>query len=341
MKKYISYITALCTLVLCVCLSALTVYAEYLPCQSAIATGHYRHPLSGIIEDSGGESSYALGQSMVSNVVDSQAFLETAEDGSYLISLRFHLMNSLSDIKLAVQHSGDTAWQSVSYDRPSTGNDIGDLRFSVSDTNVIIRAECMVDAMGRYVIFYITLDQFSDGNLGNFVQTQTSVQETVVETPEVTTPESDATISDTPVATVNTISSKESEKASAVVSQATDIFKDVEGLSIGGSAPAKTVTQPTSATTTVATENDDNATQNLNISKEVWLMFFILVICANIVSGLILMGIHFLMKQLWSKFILRERTISYSSPDDDKEADDFYDTDELYAAFEQEDSDEV
>ena len=43
---------------------------------TATATSHYRHPTTGVIEDSGGEGSYVLGQSMTDSALNKAALVE-------------------------------------------------------------------------------------------------------------------------------------------------------------------------------------------------------------------------------------------------------------------------
>lgn len=300
-----------CTAVLLLTALPIQANAENLPCQTAVATGSYSHPQTGVIEDSGGESNEALGQSMVSNVVDSKALVETTQNGDYLISIRFHLMNSLSDIKLYLQAPGSSSWSSLSYEKTASGNDTGDLRFQVSDTNVIIKAECMVDAMGRYVIFYITFGNFTDGNAGGFVQTEsekTSVQEQTdtaddKEFQTFTTPE------------------LSTEAAQEAVS---DPLEGVEGMSIGGTpSAAKTTAAQISDSDTPLAQNTETATlsaQPLSISGQVWFMLFVILFCANLLSGLALWGIKYLTQYIREKKHKNEEAVS---ADEDNTEDDF------------------
>lgn len=276
----------------------LTVSAKELPCQTAVATGHYRHPETGVIEDSGGDANEALGQSMVGNVVDSQALVEEAADGTYLVSLRFNLMNNLSDIKLSTQKAGSSAWSAVSYERTASGDDTGDLRFAVADTDVIIRAECMVDAMGRYVIFFITLDSFTDGNAGGFVQSETDLSdnEETISAKETASIEESASIKET-------ASIKESEATTS------SLLDDVEGLTIGGSATplASAVTTAAAAegtavaATGTVTAATDLPPQELNISGQVWFMLFLIVFCATLLGGMALWGIQTWLRRMLDK----------------------------------------
>lgn len=288
LMKKISFLFCLAFL-LCLMVSGsfpANAYAKTLPCKSATATGSYSHPHTGIIEDSGGESSKALGQSMVSNVVDTNALIETLDTGDYLFSIRFHLMNSLSDIRLYTQMPGDTSWKSISFEQTASGDDTGDFRFQVSDTDTIIKAECKVDAMGRYVVFYITLSNFTDGNSGHFVQME--VPETPASTQDYVEPDSEKEAAfETESEAVSEIQSE-----SDVVSSS-DPLRDAEGLSIGGSATSKTTSISEEATPTAA--NAKLSPQELNISASVWFMLFVILFCSQLLAGLALLGCKYLI----------------------------------------------
>lgn len=283
------------------------VYGKTLPCKSATATGSYSHPHTGVIEDSGGESSKALGQSMVSNVVDTNALIETLDTGDYLLSIRFHLMNSLSDIRLYTQMPGDSSWNSVSFEQTASGDDTGDLRFQVSDTDTIIKAECKVDAMGRYVVFYITLSNFTDGNSGHFVQTD------VPETPDSVNDyvETDSSIETALEADSETVTETQSETAAV---SSSDPLRDAEGLSIGGSATAKT--------TAISEENTPTAgktelpPQELNISASVWFMLFVILFCSQLLAGLALWG----CKHVISCYCMKKAPADNDTDADDTES---------------------
>ena len=52
----------------------------------ATATPHYKHPQTGAIEDSGGESSAVLGQSMTESATDTTALVEVDPQGNTYIT---------------------------------------------------------------------------------------------------------------------------------------------------------------------------------------------------------------------------------------------------------------
>lgn len=250
-KRILARVSIALMLVCCLCVS---VFAEKLPCESATTTAHYRHPATGAIEDSGGESSEALGQGMVESVVDKQAMVEDNGDGCYNLSLRFHLMNNISNIQLAVQKPGESGWQQVSYEKSAQGDDVGDIRFRIPGKDAIIRVECTVDAMGRSVVFFVTLDKFVPGNSGGFTQM-----------------EKGSTLGQTPA----------NQQPGASNQQ-----DDTVGLVVGGSKQTPQLDETPSASHEV---------KEVAITTDVWVMFFFLVFCAQLLACLVFWGIKTLV----------------------------------------------
>lgn len=157
-------------LILLMGLSA-TAMAANLSCRTATVTGSYKDPVTGEIEDAGGQDNEALGQSMVENVVDSAALIEENPNGGYYVSLRFHMMDTLSDIQFSVRSSEADGWKEVENKQTASEGEQADFRLPVETEDSVIRASCHVEAMGRDVIFFVTLSDFTEGNQGGFVQT--------------------------------------------------------------------------------------------------------------------------------------------------------------------------
>lgn len=264
LKKYLCSLLALVLVLGCITIGAA---AAQLPAESAVATGSYRHPGSGKIEDSGGESSEALGQSMVTSVVSPEALMETAPDGTLYLSLRFNLMSNISSTKLSVQKSGETSWSPVEYEVTATGEDSKDLRIPFPAKDAIVRAECFVDAMGRAVVFYVTVDGFTPGNSGNFAQLDSEH-----------------------------LPSKSSGSTSK--SDSNVIGDSVVGLVTGGSGntPSSGNSANAVGNTVGGTSEKGNApVQEVIITWRVWVMFFLLVFCAQMLACLCFWGIKTLI----------------------------------------------
>lgn len=266
--KVMKFCSLLLAVVLAAGLIAPGAAAAEAPCESAVATGCYRHPVTGKIEDSGGESSEALGQSMVNSVVSGEALLETAADGQMYLSLRFNLMSNISKTDFRVQKPGDTDWTSVAVERTAEGEDSADLRLPVPGKDAIVRAECFVDAMGRAVVFYVQVDGFTSGNAGNFARMDENYVPSATAAPR--NPETPSLPGSGPVSGGTAVSNGE-----------------VPGLVIGGSgtAPSGDPQQPAG----------ESEVREVLISGRVWVMIFLVVFCAQILACLAFWGIQHLI----------------------------------------------
>ena len=266
--KVMKFCSLLLALVLAAGLTAPGAAAAEAPCESAVATGCYRHPVTGVIEDSGGESSEALGQSMVNSVVSTDALIETTADGRMYLSLRFNLMSNISDTDFRVQKPGDTSWTPVAAERTAQGEDTANLRLPIPGKDAIVRAECFVDAMGRPVVFYVQLGTFASGNAGNFVRMDENSGPSA--TAAAQNPETPSLPGSGPVSGGTAVSDGE-----------------VAGLVIGGSG-----TTPSDASGQPAGEADG---REVIISGRGWTMIFLVVFCAQILACLAFWGIQSLI----------------------------------------------
>ena len=83
----------------------------------------YVHPVTGVIEDSGGEASYATGQGMVDGVVYPTGILELTDSGEYYLTVRFSLMDQTSGHSFWVQNVGDSGWSAPAAGVTGSGTD--------------------------------------------------------------------------------------------------------------------------------------------------------------------------------------------------------------------------
>lgn len=142
----------------------------------ATATPHYKHPETGVIEDSGGSSSSVLGQSMTESATYEQALVEVDPEGNTYITVRLQLMDNIKDPQFQVDGEPVTAsLMQENYGDLSEDN-TADFRMKVNSEDSIIRCNMYVIAMGREVIFYITVSDLQPGS-GDFV-TSVEVLET-------------------------------------------------------------------------------------------------------------------------------------------------------------------
>lgn len=160
------------------CVLAVTLMAGFPAVKAYAASGTvysctinrcYAHPVTGVIEDSGGESSYATGQGMVEGCVYSNGILEVTDDGAYYLTIRMSLMDYTSGHSFQVQNVGDSGWSTPS-EIGITGNGsdsngtTADVCMRVPSENCVVRGSMYVEPMGRDVIFYLYPSNYSEGN---------------------------------------------------------------------------------------------------------------------------------------------------------------------------------
>lgn len=195
---------ALCSMVVMLALmagiSAIPAYAASPGIYTATATSHYKHPTTGVIEDSGGEGSYVLGQSMTDSALNKAALVEVDSSGATWVTIRLNLMDNIQSPQFQVDGSSVSA----TLMQEDYTNNTADYRMRVNSENSIIRCNMYVIPMGREVIFYITVGGLSAGS-GDFVTSITVEEpEPVVEPepepeqPAVTTPQTQTPSTETP-----------------------------------------------------------------------------------------------------------------------------------------------
>ena len=115
----------------------------------------YTNPLTGKTED-GGEN-IALGESMVSNIVESQLLVEQT-NGKYYITVGLGLASNVSNIRFKVMNSSGSM-SSVSATKTGSssanGDSVNHYRLQVSSLDLYISPIIYVNPMGRDVQFFI------------------------------------------------------------------------------------------------------------------------------------------------------------------------------------------
>ncbi|MBD9243403.1 MAG: hypothetical protein EGQ45_04960, partial [Clostridiales bacterium] len=119
----------------------------------ATATPHYRHPVTGVIEDAGGDGSAVLGQSMTESATYRRALVEVDSAGQTYITVRLQLMDNIENPVFQV----DGAAVNATLMQEDYTNNTADYRMRVGSENSVIRCSMYVVAMGRQVVFYITV----------------------------------------------------------------------------------------------------------------------------------------------------------------------------------------
>ncbi len=136
----------------------------------ATASPHYKHPTTGKIEDSGGEGSSVLGQSMTESATYKQALVEVDSQGNTYVTIRLQLMDNIQNPQFQVDASRNGSFSAVSATlmQEDYTKNTADYRMKVPSENAVIRCNMYVSPMGRDVIFYITVSNLQSGS-GDFI----------------------------------------------------------------------------------------------------------------------------------------------------------------------------
>lgn len=149
-------------------ISAVKVQAASGTVYSCSITSSYTHPVTGEIEDAGGQASYVTGQGMVEGAVASAGIMEVTDSGEYYLTFRMSLMDYTNNHSFAVQKTGDAGWSAATAEMTAQGSDnngtTADIRIQVPGSDCILRVSMYVSPMGRDVIFYLYPGNYSEGN---------------------------------------------------------------------------------------------------------------------------------------------------------------------------------
>lgn len=147
---------------------AVSVHAESGSVYSCTINRCYSHPVTGEIEDSGGEASYATGQGMVEGAVYGSGLMEVTDSGNYYLTIRMSLIDYTSGHSFSVQNVGDSGWAGTGVAVTGNGSDsngsTSDICIQVPSENCIVRVSMYVSPMGRDVTFYLYPSDYSEGN---------------------------------------------------------------------------------------------------------------------------------------------------------------------------------
>ena len=147
---------------------AFPVYAASGNVYTCSVTPCYRHPVTGEIEDSGGESSYATGQGMVEGCIYTTGIMEVTDSGEFYLTIRMSLIDYTSNQSFWVQNVGDSGWSSPAMGVTGNGTDgngtTADVCLQVPSENCVVRVSMYVSQMGRDVVFYLYPSNYSAGN---------------------------------------------------------------------------------------------------------------------------------------------------------------------------------
>ncbi len=147
-------------LVLVASITAMPAFAASNGIYIASAHPHYRNPQTGIIEDSGGDNSEVLGQSMTESVTYRRALVEVDQNGNTYATIRLQMMDNITNAQFQV----DGSPVSATCMQENYGANTADYRIPVNSESSLIRCNISVSAMGRDVVFFVTLSNLEPGS---------------------------------------------------------------------------------------------------------------------------------------------------------------------------------
>ena len=226
---------------------------------TATATSHYKHPTTGLIEDSGGEGSYVLGQSMTESALNKAALVEVDPQGNTYVTVRLNLMDNIQNPQFQVDGSRNGNFSAVSATvmQEDFTENTTDFRMQVPDENAIIRCNMYVIPMGRDVIFYITVGDLKSGS-GDFIASvkveqptqepepeQSDTSASAVQTPDSSTSDSQMSSSVPPAseASSSTPETSFSDTGSASSDEDEDAVMGLEEFDASGNKVSDTSTE--------------------------------------------------------------------------------------------------
>lgn len=226
---------------------------------TATATSHYKHPTTGVIEDSGGEGSYVLGQSMTESALNKAALVEVDPQGNTYVTVRLNLMDNIQNPQFQVDGSRNGNFSAVSATvmQEDFTENTTDFRMQVPDENTIIRCNMYVIPMGRDVIFYITVGDLKSGS-GDFIASvkveqptqepepeQSDTSESAVQTPDSSTSDSQMSSSVPPAseASSSTPETSSGDTGSASSDEDEDAIMGLEEFDASGNKVSDTSTE--------------------------------------------------------------------------------------------------
>lgn len=193
-KSIAKFFTKLCCAVVVLALMAGITAVQALALSNGIyiatASPHYKHPVTGVIEDSGGEGSAVLGQSMTESALYNKALVEVDNKGTTYITVRLKLMDNIENPEFEV----DGKSVSASLMQEDYTENTADYRMKVPSEKSIIKCSMYVVPMGRQVEFFITVSDLTSGS-GDFITSVT------VDKPAATTKKAETGTTKKPVST--------------------------------------------------------------------------------------------------------------------------------------------
>ena len=126
-------------------------FAESAGTYTTSVSPQYRNPLTGAIEDSGGEEKEALGQGMAQSTVSGVGLVEIDASGNVYATYRINNASAMSSISFSTSAGG--GFYGVSAVNTKSAGNSADYRIRVPYAGAPVKCALYVAPMGREVIF--------------------------------------------------------------------------------------------------------------------------------------------------------------------------------------------
>ena len=263
-KSIAKFFTKLCCAVVVLALMAGITAVQALALSNGIyiatASPHYKHPVTGVIEDSGGEGSAVLGQSMTESALYNKALVEVDNKGTTYITVRLKLMDNIENPEFEV----DGKSVSASLMQEDYTENTADYRMKVPSEKSIIKCSMYVVPMGRQVKFFITVSDLTSGS-GDFITSvtvSTTKKPDMTKAPAAASPETPAPATEAPKTDAPVTSSLETT-AVTTVSDTTSKAPQSEPESVLESS----ITESTSTSVSSDVSSPDTTSKVLGIQE--------------------------------------------------------------------------
>ena len=160
----------ICTLIFLISIMNLSemVFAESGKVFTVNVNPSYKHPITGEIEDSGGEKSVEIGQGMVEGAVYKKGLLEVLDSGEMYLTIKMALFDYTGNHKFLVDEN-DSEHEFTGSGSDDNG-ETKDIRIKITNKNSIIKGNMYVEAMGRNVIWFMHISDVVQGNNTDIAQ---------------------------------------------------------------------------------------------------------------------------------------------------------------------------
>lgn len=167
-KRFKQMKLGLFALIMMLSISGLSIKATNEQVYTCVVNRYYKHPVTGVIEDSGGQASFEIGQGMVEGSIDSTGIIEQTANDQYYLTFKIKLMDFTKNHSFSVQKRGSSSWSPtkgvITGRGKGTNGSTANISLTIPNKDAIVRGTMYVTAMGRQVVWYMSPSNLISGN---------------------------------------------------------------------------------------------------------------------------------------------------------------------------------